>query len=371
MRFNFLFQKLTKSYGFAALVAVISVNLAAQRAEQSYPGVDKYLAEFLHPHEYQHAESIANSIAGSLRREYAGEQILRDAHPKAHGCLQAAFDVYPDIPESLQHGVFVPGRTYSAVVRFSNGNSDATRSDAKGDTRGMAIKLEGVPGSKLLEHSDQLNAQDFLLMSFPAFFIDDAADYDEFFSIINSGSSWGLLKLPFVLGFSGSVNAFKMLRGKISNPIKTRYWSVVPYQLGIGDQRVAVKYSARACRVAGKSDPESVFENDPDFLRKVLKESVATEPACMEFMIQISPKDASVERSVVEWSENESTFVPVAKLHFPAQKFDSQAQLEQCERMVFNPWHSLAAHRPLGAVNRIRKLVYERISQLRNTSRSE
>ena len=371
MRFNFLFLNIAKSCGFAALFAAVSVPAAAQHSEPSYPGVDEHLGEFFHPNEYQHAESIADSIETSLKRTYAGTEILRDAHPKAHGCLEAKFEVYPNLPGSLQHGVFVPEQEFSAVVRFSNGNSDATRSDAKGDTRGMAIKLLGVPGDKLLVHSDQQSAQDFLLMSFPAFFVDDAEDYDEFFSIINSGSVWRMWKLPFVLGFGGSVNAFKMLRGKIANPVRTRYWSVVPYQLGLGDQRVAVKYSARACEIAEQSGHEDVPANDPDFLRKALKESVATEPACMEFMIQTSPTGASVERSVAEWSEDDSAFIPVARLSFPVQTFDSEAQLKQCERMAYNPWHSLETHRPLGAVNRIRKLVYERISHLRNSLRPD
>jgi len=29
-------------------------------------------------------------------------------------------------------------------------------------------------------------------------------------------------------------------------------------------------------------------------------------------------------------------------------------------------WHALEEHRPLGAVNRMRKVVYERISRIRN-----
>ena len=37
----------------------------------------------------------------------------------------------------------------------------------------------------------------------------------------------------------------------------------------------------------------------------------------------------------------------------------------QCERLVFTPWHSLAAHQPIGSINRLRKAVYEASAQHR------
>lgn len=44
---------------------------------------------------------------------------------------------------------FLPGKTYQAWIRFSNGSKDAQQADIKKDARGMAIKLLGVPGEKL------------------------------------------------------------------------------------------------------------------------------------------------------------------------------------------------------------------------------
>jgi hypothetical protein len=31
-----------------------------------------------------------------------------------------------------------------------------------------------------------------------------------------------------------------------------------------------------------------------------------------------------------------------------------------------NPWHAVPEHRPLGGINRVRKVVYETISKLRH-----
>jgi len=39
-----------------------------------------------------------------------------------------------------------------------------------------------------------------------------------------------------------------------------------------------------------------------------------------------------------------------------------------CEELSYSPWHALPEHKPLGAVNRMRKAIYERISALRRSS---
>ena len=64
------------------------------------------------------------------------------------------------VPDRLAKGIFIPGKTYQAWIRFSNGARDATTADIKGDARGMAIKVLGVPGTKLLEDEDQAATQD-------------------------------------------------------------------------------------------------------------------------------------------------------------------------------------------------------------------
>jgi hypothetical protein len=75
-----------------------------------------------------------------------------------------------------------------------------------------------------------------------------------------------------------------------------------------------------------------------------------------------------VEDSSVEWNESDSPFVPVARIRIPPQVFDTAAQNDYAEQLSFTPWHALPEHRPLGGVNRTRKIVYERNSGLRHTA---
>jgi hypothetical protein len=86
----------------------------------------------------------------------------------------------------------------------------------------------------------------------------------------------------------------------------------------------------------------------------------------MEFMIQPRAAEMSVEDSVTRWSEEEAPFQPVAKLTIHKQAFDTPAQNRLCENESYNPWHALPAHKPLGTVSRIRRVVYEAIRDLRH-----
>ena len=115
-----------------------------------YPTIDRELGEKLQPDEEIIANQITEQIVQSIRSQYSSGNALRDAHPKAHGCVRAEFHVSKSIPQNLAQGIFVPDKTYSAWIRFSNASGDATRADGTKDARGMAIKLLGVQGKKIL-----------------------------------------------------------------------------------------------------------------------------------------------------------------------------------------------------------------------------
>ncbi|TDR38349.1 catalase [Tahibacter aquaticus] len=349
--------------GHCAAVAIPETSAQTPDAS-AYPTADATLGEVLFPNESSMAEQISLAIEDTIRRDYAPGSARRDAHPKAHGCVKAEFAVAASLPKSLVHGVFIPGTTYSAWIRFSNGNKDATRADIKGDARGMAIKLLDVPGKKLLDAVDQATTQDFILISHPVFF---ANDPNRYLSLIRDGSSGGVfatLRIPFDLGFRGLMIARKTASKTISNPLQTRYWSTVPYQLGVGDDRQAVKYSVRSC--AATLDPIPKKPGN-DYLRGALRASLETGDACMEFLVQprTSPR-MGVEDVMTEWDESDAPSYPVASIRIPRQTFDTPEQNAFCEALSFNPWHALPAHKPLGVMNRLRKVIYERISQVRH-----
>ena len=335
-----------------------------------YPSIDHHLGERLYPNEAIKAEEIADIIAASIRKQYSSGLALRDAHPKAHGCVRAEFKINETLPKNLAQGVFVPGQTYHAWIRFSNGSRDATQADIKSDARGMAIKLLGVPGKKLLP--DEASTQDFIMINHPVFFVNDPDRYISFMQDINGGGVLKKLHIPFALGIKGTWIAFNS-RSKISNPLQTRYWSMVPYQLGAGPDRLAVKYSARACSALTAPMPHAPHSN---FLREAMRSDLQKADSCMEFLVQPRTSNAmSIEDSMTEWKESQAPFYKVATIRIPQQFFDTPDQNKFCENLSFSPWHARLEHKPLGAINRMRKVIYDRISQVRHemnsTHRSE
>jgi hypothetical protein len=102
----------------------------------------------------------------------------------------------------------------------------------------------------------------------------------------------------------------------------------------------------------------------PDFLR----DNLVRRGAAFDFMVQLRahPDAMPIEDPTIEWSESAAPFVPVARVTIAPQEFDQPTQRAFCENLSFTPWHGLDAHRPLGGINRVRRTVYETVSQLRH-----
>jgi hypothetical protein len=184
----------------------------------------------------------------------------------------------------------------------------------------------------------------------------------------DSDSVWKKLSIPFALGPKGTVIALQTRHSRISNPLQTRYWSMVPYQLGTGPARRAVKYSARSCSATVEAIPGNPGH---DFLRESLRNTLESGEACMEFLVQ--PRTSNrldVEDSRIQWKEAQAPFYRVATMRIPRQVFDTPGQNEFCENLSFSPWHALPDHKPLGITNRLRKIIYDHISRVRHEMNS-
>ena len=156
--------------------------------------------------------------------------------------------------------------------------------------------------------------------------------------------------------------ASKLATQTVVNPLKTRYWSMTPYLL----RDKAIKYSAKPC--AAPSTPIIHLNTDRDYLRKAMAETLDAGSACFEFMVQTQsdPQSMPVEDPTIEWDESASPFRKVATIIIPKQEFRSDAQQTFCENLSLTPWHGVQEMRPLGGINRVRKVVYEAISGLRH-----
>lgn len=331
---------------FPALFPNLLRNHGVAKGQEKVPdGEDKQISD------------IVAGIVEIQKDEHKSGLALRDAHAKAHGCVKGTFTVQAGLPAELAVGLFAEPRKYDAWVRFSNSDRHPA-SDRKNDGRGMAVKLLGVGGAKVLDEERDATTHDFVMINHPVFFVRNAADYVDFIQAQKNKRDW-----EFFLGARPpwTWRIHEMLRGKrilghpLRSPYEERYFSMAPYALG--DQ--AVKFSAKPCST--NLTPVEPGD-DPDVLRKMMIDL----PACFEFQIQLQgdPHDMPVEDPTIVWSEKDSPFRTVARIEIPAQKVVENDSL--CENLSFTPWHALPAHRPLGGINRVRKAAYAAISKWRH-----
>ena len=293
----------------------------------------------------------------------------RDAHTFDSGCVRAFFRVNANLDPSLQHGVFLPGRQYPAWIRFSNGNTVA-RSRWFPDARGMAIKLMGVEGAKLVD--DEKNTQDFVLISYPVFFVDDLERYKALFgTFLRGGILDQLLLAPFKLRGREIWLAYAANLLWLINPLFHQYWSMTPYRLGVGPaDRLAVKYTAKPRAVPRRTFLErlALYLQWQFSLKREMSRTLEGGERGFDFYVQRYVDERTpIEDSKVEWAEEVSKPEHVASIIIPPQDLMSAERDKFCEDLSFNPWHSLPEHKPLGLVNRVRKRVYVAISDYRHT----
>ncbi|MEI7936483.1 MAG: catalase family protein [Verrucomicrobiota bacterium] len=290
--------------------------------------------------------------------------IPRGQHPKQHGLVRAQFIVEPNLPAHLRLGVFSKPQTFQALIRFSNGRS---QNDNNRDAHGMAIKLLGVKGEKVLETEQDAQTQDFIMIDNPIFFVKNVHDYIPLMKSFHRVATGNFLTKSLTgLKMLLSPNyKYRLLRAMGSkrpeSPLQVRYWSTTPSRLGPG----AMKFSARP-DLAGIAPPPK--SKSKDKLRLAMSAHLKQHEALFDFLVQLQtdPITMPVEDPTVPWDEAAAPFIKVATIRIPIQSFESKEQMEFSENLSFTPWHAVADLRPLGGINRARKEVYEAISARRH-----
>ena len=351
---------------FVALLLLLSFVAAAWlyvAARDPWPDVQDVRvprAEAAHT-----ARVLASTIALLDRTHGApGRPYSRSSYAKGHGCLRATVSV-PELPVGLRHGVLAGPAEYAAWVRFSNG-SERLQSDQDRDARGLALKLMGVPGDKLLAAEKAEQTQDFVLSDSSRAAVPDVAAYAGLIDHVSRGSRYGWFFddwswKPWRWRVRELWLATRAAAGPPASLLQTRYYSQTPYRLG---PEQIVKYEARPCE---RTRPPR-RDRTESMLREGLREELSLGDACFELLVQLQVpgRNMPVEDATVEWSEADSPFLPVARIVIPKQDFESPEQDRFCEALSFTPWHALPAHEPVGGLNRLRRAVYQEVSRYRH-----
>lgn len=267
---------------------------------------------------------------------------------RLHGAAYGKLTLDPSLPDNLKVGVFGQATSYDVWVRFS-ADLQPGLPDLKGTT-GIAIKLFGVAGRKLLPPDEEALTQDFILQNHDVFFVDTAKDMCEFTCQSLHGEGDAYLKTHPV-----TAQILDDMEKVVDSALTTPYWSVLPSRFG---STRYIKYKLEPLDAAAPDAPPDFA--DPFYLRADLHSRLRNGPARFRFMVQFRTDDATMplDAATVRWSETASPPVQLGILELPRQDLDARGQSTYAENLAYNPWHSLPEHEPVGSLSEARKVVY-------------
>jgi hypothetical protein len=335
--------------------------------------------EQLQPDEDALVEKVLASMMRVNRLVYDRHRHgLRDAHAKSHGIVKGELIVPADLPPHLQHGVFARPGTYPVIARFSTAPGDL-QSDKIPAARGMAIKIFGVEGDKLLPDDDSRN-QDLLLVNHPVIPFGHVKAYWDAQQLLEKGDG----APETVQRITGALarGAQQLLKAaRVEIPAALQALAASNHHL-LGEtfhSMAAVRYGAYVAKLSAAplSEPVRALTGQPvptdrgdSILRDLVVEHFRDHGAEYELRAQLctTTEEMPIEDASILWPEDKSPHQPIARLVFPAQAAYSEARrIYGDDTLSFSPWRGLAAHRPLGSIMRIRRAAYEQSSQFRHT----
>ncbi|KYC40759.1 hypothetical protein WA1_24290 [Scytonema hofmannii PCC 7110] len=310
------------------------------------------------PNEEEIQNQIAKQMTDFLVKHYTGKTAERAGNTKTYGIVKGSFEILRDLPNELRQGIFNESRIYPAWIRFAGPGPFVTHDLDDNGILSIGVKLMGVEGEKLID--DEKMTQDFTGISAPTFTTPNIVENLKLQQqVYNDTPAWYFLN-PFDSHLLDAMMQGLYAKAHTS-PLEVTYFSCVPYLYGEGK---AIKYSIKPCIGETTEIPKNPSY---DYLREAMVKVLDKREVCFDFMVQLQtdPYKMPIENTSVIWSEKLSPWIKVATIHIPSQKFDSPDQLKFARNLSFNPWHSIAAHRPLGNQNRARKYIYLATSKFR------
>jgi len=316
--------------------------------------------EKIEPDEEALLEQIFERMRQHMAQDFAPEEMERGGNTKTHGVVRGELIVQPNLPAHLRKGIFATERSYPAWVRFGGPGPHTPPDIDDVGVLSIGVKLMDVPGPKFME--DEQHTQDFTGISCPTFTTPTVQEnaYLQY---------WSLKELPLWYFLGPRSHLLDLLMQGLwsktqGNPLGSAYYSCVPYLLGA---ETAMQYAFLPVGEVDMKIERLPRRPSDHYLRENMAKTLARKDASftMTVQLQTDPRRMPIEHAGILWPEKLSPRVPVATLRIPQQIFDSPAQMSFARNLSYNPWHSIAEHRPLGNLNRARHKLYYELSRFR------
>ena len=343
--------------------------------ETADPGFDENLQTVIAKTEAYITQSVTTEGTG---------RAVRDAHAKGYGLVRGEVEILDQLPGEYAQGIYATPGKHDALIRFSNGSPHAGADARLGGATGLALKIFGIDGPTLLEDEPDTRTFDYANINAPVFFSNTVEHYLFIQDLFIGAPGYFARGAPgrhdffkdFVTG-KGSLDpehwawdelmAFlRVLQSRPVNLLLSTYWTMGAVRHG--DYIAKVRFAPVAALADKVVQRELDLASAAEVYRPALIAELRDRPYEFDIQVQLCADLAQmpVEDVTVEWPEQLSPFVTVAKLRLPQQDISDSANLDKMVALSFTPWRVTAALRPLGNIMRVRKEVYRHSSILRH-----
>ncbi|SEN09124.1 hypothetical protein SAMN05428959_101148 [Duganella sp. CF517] len=333
--------------------------------------------EVIDDDEQQLIASIVEQMAASSRCAFERHRhAIRDAHAKSNGLLTGELVVHDNLPPELRQGVFATPRTYAIVARLSSAPSDI-HSDEIPAARGFAFKIIGVDGARLAPDIAGHN-QDFLMVNFPALAFGTLPKYKRMLGLLEAnaaapdafqrlvaGTAHGAKQVLEGLGGTPGATLDGLARDN-HHPLGETYHTQAALRYGDHIAKLSLAPASAEVRALSGRDVDDIgYAGMRDAIGAHFAGAGAEYTLSAQLCVDL--QRMPVEDAAIAWPEELSPHRPVATLRFAPQSTAHPArQVYGDDSLSFNPWNGVAAHQPLGAIMRVRRVAYERSTAFRH-----
>ncbi len=332
--------------------------------------------EEVNPDEAQTIEGLCqafDTILGTTAKDYG--HAVRSVHAKAHGILEGTLTVEGGLAPELAQGLFAKPGEHKVYMRLSTNAGDVLP-DAISLPRGLAVKVLDAEGERLPDAEG--TTQDFVMVNGKVF---QAKTADKFLGNLKllakttdrlEGTKVAMSKV--LRGVNAALESVGIESTTLaslggapnSDPLGETYYSVTPFRYG----DYIAKFSVAPVAPALKELTGKVIDatDHHDAIRDTVQGEMRGIEGVWEFRVQLCRdlQKQPVEDPTVEWKEVDAPFQRVATIRVKPQDSWEASRVDAVdERMRFGVWTGLAAHQPLGNINRARKAPYRHSADFR------
>ena len=305
-----------------------------------------------------------------------GGHAVRSVHAKSHGVLDGELTIDAGLPPELAQGLFATPGTHKVVIRLSTNAGDILP-DAISLPRGLAMKVLDVPGERL--PGSEGTAQDFIMINGKVFTAPTAEKFlGNLKMLAKTTDRLEGTKKAVSAALRGVRHVFEAVGTEVpaavnalggapnAEPLGETYYSVTPFRYGDFIAKFSLEPTAPA--MTALTGQIIRIEGREDAIREEVQKEMRGIDAEWEFRVQLCCDLAKqpVEDPTVEWDEAEAPFVKVGTVRAAAQDSWDPARVDRIDEQTrFSVWTGIAAHQPLGNVNRARKDTYRHSADFR------